>query len=72
MDKAIERVCRDMDAIHLSFDMHSLKPRYAPGVETPIPAGLTQREAHLACEMVAETGELIGMDIVDVNTIHDV
>jgi len=37
-----------------------------------VPAGLTQREAHLACEMIAETGTLAGMDIVEVNPILDV
>ena len=36
------------------------------------PPDLTQREAHLACEMVAETGKLIGMDIVEVNSILDI
>jgi arginase len=34
--------------------------------------GLTYREAHLACEMVAETGKLIGADMVEVNPILDV
>jgi arginase len=72
MVKAIERVSRDVDGIYLSFDMDSMDPRHAPGVGTPVPAGLTQREANLACEMVAETGKLIGMDIVEVNAILDI
>jgi arginase len=72
MEKAIERVSREADGIYLSFDMDSMDPRHAPGVGTPVPAGLTQREAHLACEMVAETGKLIGMDIVEVNAILDI
>jgi arginase len=72
MVKAIERVSRDTDGIYLSFDMDSMDPRHAPGVGTPVPAGLTQREANLACEMVAETGKLIGMDIVEVNAILDI
>ena len=50
----------------------SLDPRHAPGVGTPVPGGLTFREAHLACEVVAETGKLIGMDMVEVNPILDV
>lgn len=70
--KAIDRVSRDVDGIYLSFDMDSLDPRHAPGVGTPVPAGLTQREAHLICEMVAETGKLAGMDLVEVNPILDV
>ena len=70
--KAIERVSRDVDGIYLSFDMDSLDPRHAPGVGTPVPAGLTQREGHLVCELVAETGKLVGMDLVEVNPILDV
>ncbi|HLO32755.1 MAG TPA: arginase [Anaerolineales bacterium] len=72
LEKAIERVSRDADGIYLSFDMDALDPRHAPGVGTPVPGGLTFREAHLACEVVAETGKLIGMDIVEVNPILDV
>jgi arginase len=72
LEKAIERVTRDIDGIYLSFDMDALDPRHAPGVGTPVPGGLTYREAHLACEVVAETGKLIGMDIVEVNPILDI
>lgn len=72
LEKAIERISRDVDGIYLSLDLDSLDPEHAPGVGTPVPAGLTQREAHLACEMISETGKLIGMDIVEVNPILDV
>ncbi len=72
VEKAIEHVSRDVDGIWLSLDLDALDPRHAPGVGTPVPAGLTQREAHLACEMIAETGKLIGMDLVEVNPILDV
>jgi arginase len=72
VEKAIERVSRSVDGIYLSFDMDALDPRHAPGVGTPVPAGLTQREAHVACELVGETGMLIGMDIVEVNAILDI
>ena len=72
LEKAIDCVSRDVDGIYLSFDMDALDPRHAPGVGTPVPGGLTYREAHLACEVVAETGKLIGMDIVEVNPILDV
>jgi arginase len=72
LEKAIERVSRDVDGIYLSFDMDSMDPRHAPGVGTPVPGGLTQREGHLACEMIAETGKLIGMDFVEVNPILDI
>ena len=72
LEKAIQRVSRDVDGIYLSLDMDALDPRHAPGVGTPVPGGLTYREAHLACEVVAETGKLIGMDLVEVNPILDV
>ena len=72
VEKAIERVSRNADGIYLSFDMDAMDPRHAPGVGTPVPAGLTQREAHVACELVGETGVLIGMDVVEVNAILDV
>lgn len=72
LEKAIERISRDVDGIYLSLDLDSLDPEHAPGVGTPVPAGLTQREAHLACEMIGETGKLIGMDIVEVNPILDI
>jgi arginase len=72
IEKALDRVSRDVDGIYLSFDMDALDPRHAPGVGTPVPGGLTFREAHLACEVIAETGKLIGMDIVEVNPILDI
>ncbi len=72
IEKAIEHVSRDVDGIYLSLDLDALDPRHAPGVGTPVPAGLTQREAHLACEMIAETNKLVGMDLVEVNPILDV
>ena len=72
VSRAIEQISRDTDGIYLSFDVDSLDPRHAPGVGTPVSGGLTYREAHLACEMVAETGKLAGMDMVEVNPILDV
>ena len=72
MEKAIERVSRHADGLYLSFDMDVMDPRHAPGVGTPVAAGLTQREGHVACEMIGETGKLIGMDVVEVNPILDV
>jgi arginase len=72
MEKAIERVSRHVEGLYLSFDMDVMDPRHAPGVGTPVAAGLTQREAHVACELVGETGKLVGMDIVEVNPILDV
>ena len=50
MERAIERVCRGADGLYLSFDMDAIDPQNAPGVGTPVPAGLTPREGHVACE----------------------
>ena len=72
LERAIERVSHDVEGIYLSLDMDALDPEHAPGVGTPVPAGLSQREIHLACEMIAETGKLVGMDLVEVNPILDV
>ena len=71
MQTAVERVSPDTEGIYLSFDVDSLDPRHAPGVGTPVAGGLTYREAHLACEMVSETGKLTGIDMVEVNPILD-
>lgn len=56
---------------HVSFDLDVLDPLQAPGVGTPVAGGLTYREAHLALEMVAETGGLVALDMVEVNPILD-
>jgi arginase len=71
VERAIQRVSQDVDGIYLSFDMDALDPRHAPGVGTPVAAGLTQREGHVAVELIGETGKLVGMDIVEVNPILD-
>lgn len=71
MEKALAQILQETDGIYLSFDMDALDPRHASGVGTPVTGGLTYREAHLICEMVAETGKLIGLDMVEVNPILD-
>ncbi len=71
MQQAIDVACANTEGIYLSFDMDALNPIYAPGVGTAVQGGLTYREAHMACEMIAETKNLAGMDVVEVNTILD-
>lgn len=71
LDRAIETVCRGTDGIYLSLDLDGVDPQYAPGVGTPVIGGLTFREAHLTVERLAETGNLVGMDLVEVNPILD-
>ncbi|MDQ6670776.1 MAG: arginase [Chloroflexota bacterium] len=57
--------------IHVSFDIDAVDPLEAPGVGTPWPGGLTYREAHLAMELVAATGQVSSMEVVEVNPIAD-
>ena len=57
--------------VHVSFDMDVLDPEIAPGVGTPVRGGLTYREAHLALELVAESGLAASLEIVEVNPILD-
>jgi arginase len=57
--------------VHVSLDMDGLDPDVAPGVGTAVRGGLTYREAHLAMELVAESGLLTCLEIVEVNPILD-
>ena len=57
--------------IHLSFDVDAITPEYAPGTGTPVNNGITAREAFLAVEMLAASGKLLSMDLVEVNPILD-
>ena len=57
--------------VHVSFDLDVLDPEVAPGVGTPVPGGLTYREAHLALELVAESGYAGSLEVVEVNPILD-
>jgi len=57
--------------LHVSLDMDSLEPTGAPGVGTPVPGGLTYREAHLLMEILADSHLLSSMDIVEINPIMD-
>jgi arginase len=57
--------------VHVSFDMDVLDPAVAPGVGTPVRGGLTYREAHLALELVSESGLAGSLEVVEVNPILD-
>jgi len=57
--------------VHVSLDMDALDPDVAPGVGTPVRGGLSYREAHLAFELVAESGLASSLDVVEVNPILD-
>ncbi|MBV9281792.1 MAG: arginase family protein, partial [Chloroflexi bacterium] len=68
---AAERAGSGTDGIHLSLDLDVVDPTEAPGVGTPVLGGLTYRETHLAMELLAETGMVASMDVVEVNPVLD-
>jgi arginase len=68
--EAIEHVDR-APFVHVSLDMDVVDPEVAPGVGTPVRGGLSYRESHLAMELVAESGLLDSLEIVEVNPILD-
>jgi arginase len=72
LDEAISTLVRTTGGIHLSIDLDGLDPEAAPGVGTPVRGGLSYREAHLLCEMVAESGRLVALDVAELNPILDV
>jgi arginase len=57
--------------IHVSLDMDCLDPMFAPGVGTPVPGGLTSREAHLLMEIIADNARVGSVDCVEINPILD-
>jgi len=71
MDEALARVTSGTAGFQLSFDMDGIDPMIAPGVGTPVPGGLTYREAHLVCEKVARSGKLLALEIVELNPVLD-
>ncbi|MDQ6419492.1 arginase [Paenibacillus sp. LHD-117] len=71
MNSALMLAGRESDGIHVSFDMDALDPLEAPGVGTPVPGGLTFREARLAMEQLSMSRAIASMDIVEVNPAKD-
>jgi arginase len=57
--------------VHVSLDMDVVDPEAAPGVGTPVRGGLSYREAHLAMELIAESGLAGSLEVVEVNPILD-
>jgi arginase len=70
VQRALERVAGP-GFVHVSLDMDALDPAIAPGVGTPVQGGLTYREAHLALELVAESGLAGSLEVVEVNPVLD-
>ena len=71
MEKALVVATRNTTGFHLSMDMDWVDPQYAPGVGSPVRGGVTYREAHLAMEMICDSGNMISMEVVEVNPVID-
>jgi arginase len=75
MRATMEQALAGLDAdthLHVSFDVDFLDPAIAPGVGTTVPGGPTYREAQLCMEMIADTGRIASLDIVELNPAFDV
>lgn len=71
MERAIAIASAGTAGFAVSCDMDVVDPRDAPGVGTPVPGGITYREAHLALEMIADSGRLVAFELVEINPILD-
>ena len=71
MTEALQDIDEDTH-LHVSFDLDCLDPDYAPGVGTGVRGGPTYREMQLCMEMVADTGRLASLDVVELNPALDV
>jgi arginase len=71
VDDALKLASNGTAGIHMSFDLDVCDPTIAPGVGTPVKGGLDYREAHLFMEVVADSGLLRALDLVEVNPILD-
>lgn len=71
MREAVEIASSGTAGFHVSLDMDAVDPQHAPGVGTPVKGGLTYREAHLAMEIICDSGNMISMEVVEVNPVID-
>jgi arginase len=71
VEQALAIAGKDTAGVHVSFDLDVCDPAIAPGVGTPVKGGLDYREAHMLMEIVADSGLLRGLDLVEVNPILD-
>jgi arginase len=71
VEQALALAGKDTSGIHVSFDLDVCDPAIAPGVGTPVKGGLDYREAHMLMEMVADSGLMRALDLVEVNPVLD-
>ena len=72
VEQAVNLAGNGTAGIHVSFDMDVCDPLIAPGVGTPVKGGLDYREAHMVMEIVADSGLLTALDLVEVNPTLDI
>jgi arginase len=72
MQQAIHVASSGTTGFHVSLDMDAVDPSEAPGVGTPVPGGLTYREAHLAMELIGDSGLMTSVEVVEVNPVMDI
>jgi len=71
MKRALDLATTGTTGLHVSFDLDACDPAIAPGVGTPVKGGLSYREAHMVMEMIADSGKMTALDLVEVNPILD-
>jgi arginase len=71
VEEALQIVLAGTDGFHVSLDMDAVDPENAPGVGTPVRGGLSYREAHLAMEMIGDSGRMVALEVVEVNPVYD-
>jgi arginase len=72
VEQAVGLASQGTAGIHVSFDMDVCDPDIAPGVGTPVKGGLDYREAHMMMEIIADSGLLTALDLVEINPTLDV
>ena len=71
-ERALALAADGTGGVHVSFDLDVCDPAIAPGVGTPVKGGLDYREAHTLMELVADSGLLVALDLVEVNPTLDI
>ena len=71
-ERALAAASAGTGGVHVSFDLDVCDPGIAPGVGTPVRGGLGYREAHLLMELVADSGRLVALDVVEANPTLDI
>jgi arginase len=71
VERSIEIAGQGPASVHVSFDIDSLDPALAPGTGTPVPGGITYREAHLTMELIARSGIANSLELSEVNPLLD-